>query len=131
MLQSSLLHDYPSRMRRMGIGAIVLLVLGVIGYRIVALVMPPTLTVTEPSDQLSTSSRIVTIQGHTEPGAILVINGETLAPDISGAFTTDAILLPGVNTITVEARRRHSRTARVERRIHVRAADAPLALRAN
>ncbi|MBI4434339.1 hypothetical protein HY635_00770 [Candidatus Uhrbacteria bacterium] len=128
MLQPSLFTDYPSVIRRFLIGAVALLVLGGIGYRVAAIIAPPILSVRQPADQLSTSSRIITISGATEPGALLTINGETFIPDTSGAFTTDVVLLPGVNTIAIEARRRHGWTARVERRIHVRAADAPIAL---
>ena len=130
MLQPSLFTDYPSVIRRFLIGAAVLLVLGGIGYRVAAIIAPPVLSVREPADQLSTSSRIITIEGETEPGALLTINGIALAPDTAGAFTTDVVLLPGVNTIAIEARRRHGWATRVERRIHVRAAEATLALRA-
>ncbi len=115
--------------RRLLIGAVALLVLGVAGYRIAAVVTPPPLSVNQPADQLSTSSRVITIAGTTEPGALLTINGIAFIPDTSGAFTTDVVLLPGVNTIAIEARRRHGWTTRVERRIHVRAAEAPIAMR--
>lgn len=121
--------DYPSVIRRVLTGAVILVVLGALGYRVASIIAPPTLAVREPSDQLSTSSRTITIAGETEPGVTLTINGETFVPDPAGAFTTDVVLLPGVNTIAIEARRRHGWPARVERRVHVRAADAPLAFR--
>ncbi|MBI4450222.1 hypothetical protein HY634_04125, partial [Candidatus Uhrbacteria bacterium] len=104
LVQPSLFTDVPTVLRRAAIGAVVLLVLGVAGVRILAVVTPPRLTITTPSAQLSTSSRIVTITGTTEPGAALTINGQPLVPDATGAFTTDVVLLPGANTIAIEAR---------------------------
>lgn len=106
---------------------VVVIALGLIGVRIAAIFEPPTLTIDHPNDLLSTSSRFVTVTGRTEPGALLTINGSAFVPDTTGTFTTDVILAPGVNTIAVEARRRHSRPARIERRITVQAANAPLA----
>jgi hypothetical protein len=127
MLQPSPHTDYPAVIRRTLLGAVVLLVLGALGYRVAAILAPPPLHLRAPTDQLSTSSRTITIAGQTEPGVMLTINGEAFVPDPAGAFTTDVVLVPGVNTIAIEARRRHGWPARVERRVHVRAADAPVA----
>lgn len=127
MRQPSLFSDFPTTVRRVAVAVVVLGILGVAAYRILTFTAPPTLTIATPRDQLSTSSRIVTITGMTEPGALLTINGSSFIPDAAGAFTTDVVLLPGMNTIAIEARRRHGRPARVERRINVRTADAPVA----
>ena len=129
MVQPSLFPDCPPTVRRVAIAAVVLAILGVAAYRMIAVIAPPPLSIATPLDQLSTSSRIVTISGTTEPGASLTINGSAFAPDATGAVTTAVVLLPGMNTIAIEARRRHGWTARVERRIHVRAAEAPIAIR--
>ncbi|MDO8425480.1 MAG: hypothetical protein Q7T01_03125 [bacterium] len=122
------LYDTPTVFRRATAIIVVALILGLLGYRILEMRTPPTLTIVTPADELATSSRIVTIVGQTEPGATVLINGSTLAPDTHGAFETDVVLLPGVNTITIEARRQHSGTARIERIIHVQHNNAPLAL---
>lgn len=127
MFRPSLHTDVPTTVRRTLTAAVIFLVLGVAGFRMLAVMTPPRLTITTPPEQLSTSSRIVTITGTTEPGAALTINGHVLVPDASGAFTTDVVLLPGANTVAIEARRRHSRRARIERQINVHAAEAPLA----
>lgn len=129
MVQPSLFTDVPTVVRRMLVALVVLAILGVAAYRMLAVIAPPSLSIATPRDQLSTSSRIVTISGTTEPGVQLTINGSAFAPDATGAFTTDVVLLPGMNTIAIEARRKHSRPARVERRINVRSSDAPVAFR--
>jgi len=120
--------DFPTTIRRTAVLAVALLILGVAGIRIIAVVTPPRLTIIDPPAQLSTSSRIVTITGTTEPGVVLTINDQPFVPDATGAFTTDIVLLPGSHTIAIEARRRHSRPNRIERQVNVRAADAPVAL---
>jgi len=129
MVQPSLFTDVPTVVRRALIAIVVASILSVAGYQILATTTPPPLTVAEPTDQLSTSSRIVTITGTTEPGAVLTINGAVFTPNAVGAFTTDVVLLPGLNTIAIEARRKHGRPARVERHINVRSADAPVAMK--
>ena len=127
MLQQSLFTDYPSLIRRSAVVVVVLLLLGVVGSRVLTILTPPPLTIDRPADLLSTSSRFVTIAGKTEPGVALTINGVAFVPDAAGAFSTDIILTPGANTIDIEARRRHSRPARVTRRVQVLAASAPVA----
>lgn len=127
MVQQDLFRDYPALVRRITIGIVGAALFGLIGWRIAAVTAPPPLALTTPAHALSTSSRIITVSGHTAPGAALTINGEVFAPDASGAFTTHIVLLPGVNTVAIEARRRHSRPARIERIIEVQRNDAPLA----
>ncbi|MBI4433685.1 hypothetical protein HY632_02850 [Candidatus Uhrbacteria bacterium] len=127
MLQPSLFHDYPSRVRRTVLAVALLAILGTIGHRIVTIVTPPPLVVQTPEDRFSTASRIVTIAGTTAPGAVLTINGSEIVPDGTGIFSTDVVLTPGANTIDIAARRRHSWSAKIQRRIYVHAANAPLA----
>ncbi len=127
MLQPSLLDDFPTRLRRAVISGVVLIVLGMLGYRIMAFVQPPPLVLASPQDQLSTSSRIITISGTTAPGASLSINGRSFVPDAAGNFATDLVLVPGVNTIELESRTAHSRPARVIRRVQVVPSGAPVA----
>jgi hypothetical protein len=129
MVQPSLFSDFPTTIRRALLGVVVISILGVAAYRMLAMIAPPPLTIASPADRLSTSSRIVTITGTTEPGVALTINGQPFVPDGAGMFTTDVVLLPGMNTIAIEAKRRHGRPTRVERRINVRTADAPIAFR--
>lgn len=130
MFQPSLLDDYPSRVRRFTIAAVILVVLGVVGYRIAAMIAPPPLAIEQPSDALSTTSRLITIRGTTAPGATITVNGQEFVPDARGAFTKDIVLVPGVNIIEFEAHTKHSRTTKVIRRIQVVTSDAPVALRA-
>ena len=128
MVQQKLFTDVPTLLRRGALALAALAVLGAIGARVLDVRTPPLLTISEPTNLLSTTSRIITIEGTTAPGASLTINGAPYAPDTNGAFSADVILLSGVNTIAIESRLRHSKPARVERTIHVHPADAPLAL---
>ncbi|MFH1098637.1 MAG: hypothetical protein V1723_01810 [Candidatus Uhrbacteria bacterium] len=127
MLQPSLFYDYPGRIRRAAIAGVTLALFGIIVWRIVAVVIPPPLTVIDPSGDLATISQTIIVRGQTTPGAALRINGRTFAPDTAGLFAAELTLLPGPNIVTIEAWTKHSRTARIERRIIVHTADAPLA----
>jgi hypothetical protein len=126
--QTSLpLYDTPATIRRAIIAIGILLVLGFLGWRVHDVFAPPSLIVASPSDRLATSSRIITISGSTEPGAVLSVNGEEFAPDAGGFFKMDVVLRPGTNTLAIEARQRHGRPNRIERTIHVQRNEAPLA----
>ena len=127
MLQPSLFRDYPTVLRRIAMVSVGVLVLGIIGYRVYALMRPPTLLLEQPTDYLSTTSRTIIVRGVTVPGAVLTINGRTFVPDQRGGFSAELVLLPGTNTIELEAKMRHSRAARIIRRIQVTSADAPVA----
>lgn len=129
MLQPSLLDDTPSAIRRAAIAGVVLLVLGIIGYRIAAFVAPPLLRIEQPTNLLTTTSRMIEIRGATAPGAMILINGQAFTPDARGGFTANVVLTPGTHTIELEARTRHSRTARVVREVRVIAAEGPVAIR--
>lgn len=126
MLRPSLHHDFPTRIRRMAIGAVAFLVVGLLAARIIATIAPPPLTIHEPTDRLVTGSRVLSIRGTTAPEAELHINGRSLAPDTAGRFATDVILLPGLNTIEVSARRRHSQPIVIRREVQVVEMKAPL-----
>jgi len=61
----------------------------------------PSFTVVPPPAQ--TRYAMVTIQGTTEPGATVAVNGLAVIA-VDGAFSAQVILQVGLNTITVEAR---------------------------
>lgn len=87
------------------------------GYQLQAIVLPPDLLIYEPSDGYLTSDAHVTVSGHAEPGAKVVINGLNILLSQDGSFQTEVALERGVNLIMIESTKRHSRPATEYRRV--------------
>ncbi|MEW5760667.1 MAG: right-handed parallel beta-helix repeat-containing protein [Candidatus Thermoplasmatota archaeon] len=62
----------------------------------------PFIQINFPPNNYETNKNIVTIEGITEEGAVLTINGEDV-PVVKGSFTKNIVLKTGPNPITIEA----------------------------
>lgn len=107
------------------IGALVICValVGYIGFNIQRLLVAPVLTLMAPEQGLTTSSATVQVRGKTTQGAEVRINGSLLPPSRNGEFRHQLTLAKGVQTITVEARKRYSRPATLERQVFILGSD--------
>lgn len=88
-----------------------------IGAQFLSLLSPPPLELFAPRPGLITSGSTIEVKGKTTPGATVKINGSPLALAQSGEFGTILVLNRGINTITVAAKRRYSKTTTIERQI--------------
>ena len=64
-------------------------------------ITPPTLTVDQPSDGSTVEVPTVTVQGTTEPGTTLSVNGILAGVRSDGYFSCNISLFEGMNTIVV------------------------------
>lgn len=78
---------------------------------------PPELTITNPQDGHITTHKQIQISGHTEPEVSISINGEQIMSDTNGGFSEAVSLNPGINTIRVEATKKHGKTSHEMRHI--------------
>ena len=88
---------------------------------------PPTVTLLAPQDGYSTTDNRIVLEGKTEPEVLLRINGKDLSPDSTGAFKDTIDLQEGVNTLKIIARKKHSDTIEITRRIFVQPKGNPTA----
>lgn len=65
---------------------------------------PPALTLTSPVDGLLTNQENVTVEGTTESGATVAVNGNAVTVDAQGRFSASIKLSLGENTVTVETK---------------------------
>lgn len=96
------------------IGAITLAMGAVIAYlslQIAAIIKAPELILTSPAPEFSTSEAVVTVAGFVEDGADILVNGASVVISSDQQFSQQVFLEQGLNTITVEASRRYSKTA--------------------
>lgn len=77
----------------------------------------PTLEVMSPEEGFVSNAASVRVSGKTEPETHVRINGQTVLSTQDGSFDTSVVLERGVNMITIEARRRHSKPTQVWRRV--------------
>jgi len=80
---------------------------------------PPDLTISEPADNLITTSSSFTIRGITEKEAEVTINGELVLSNSGGEFYQPINLKKGQNNITVKAKKKYSRENTITRQILV------------
>ena len=104
-------------LNRLGISLAVIGLLGYLGVHVAALLAPPVLELSFPPEGFTTSNHALEIAGKTSPGALVEVNGRPLTYPSSGEFKHLLVLDRGLTTITVSARKRHSKSAVIERQI--------------
>lgn len=112
--------QFPSLSRLMKIGSLAVVGLAVVGYlgwQVHALIMPPELTVYTPNDGVSTNSATLEIAGKAEDEAEVTINGDQVLLNRDGTFREEIALERGVNVITIEGKKRYSKSATIYRRV--------------
>lgn len=107
----------PTLWRRLGAGFVILIIMGYLGLELTRFVAAPSLTVTEPPDNLRTTAPVITVAGKTTPESTLRLNGQEVSIATDGTFRETLTLSPGVNTILFQVNRKRSRTRSVTRHV--------------
>lgn len=84
------------------------LILGYIGLQIYKFQSPPKLTITNPVDDSVTTQELLTVEGTTQPGAIVEINTTLVTIDDKGTFRYDVTLKEGINIISIKSRKNNN-----------------------
>lgn len=79
--------------------------------------LPPSLTLLSPADNLTTFAASVDVSGTTDTGTRMVVNGEVVAVDNRGLFKVSVALAPGLNTVTVVAQKPYTKPVTLVRRV--------------
>lgn len=107
-------------------GALMVLVV-VVGYlltQVSVFAAPPNLEVTNPTASETVNEESVTVEGKTDPGAVLSINGQPIPTDTDGSFKEEVRLLSGTNSLRVTARNKNGREKTEVRSVIVQVAGA-------
>lgn len=92
---------------------------GYITWQLYGIISPPLLVIDNPSADVSVKGSHFTIRGQVEPESVLNMNQETILPDLTGYFSQDVFLQPGINTFVFTAKKRYSRSIEVIRHIYL------------
>lgn len=90
--------------------ALVVLVLGYLGWQFNGLAAAPTLSLDKPAAETVTSNTVF-LSGHVSEGADVLVNSSPIITDGRGAFREQISLVDGVNQIQVSAKNRLGKTA--------------------
>lgn len=102
--------NIPATIRLCSVIFLLLGVGGYLGFQVKRIVEPPKLTVLSPQDGLVSTEEKVVVKGATEKEASVTINGETIQNSEKGTFEQPINLSPGLNTITITAKKKHGKT---------------------
>jgi cytoskeletal protein RodZ len=100
-------------------GAILLLFLGYLFFQYRAAFIPPSLTITSPQAD-STTSKEITVSGTADSTASVYVNNQPVTVTSNGEFSKRLTLFPGNTTISVRAENRFGKETVVQRNIIVK-----------
>jgi len=99
------------------IAAIALLMFFYIGFSIKRVLFTSALEILNPSQDLITTDPSIIIAGHVDLGADVFINDQPIKQVSGGNFEQKIELSPGLNTIKISAKKKHSKEKIIFRRI--------------
>lgn len=91
-----------------------IVILGYLGYQIYQFQSPPEISISSPEDQLTVTENTVEVTGATDINSTLFINDIPIELDPQGNFQYEVDLNPGVNIITVLAKKNNSTQESIE-----------------
>lgn len=89
-------------------------ILGYIGYQIYQFQSPPEITISSPEENLTVTEEVIEVLGTTDTNSTLFVNDQPVDIDSDGTFRYQVNLNPGVNLITILAKKNNSTQESVE-----------------
>lgn len=118
--KKTLQKDFLNLPKILKIVLIVLIVLTALIYliwQINSIIQPPEIILFHPVTDLTLTDNSITISGQTEAEVKLKINGEDIILEPDNTFSLTLNLQEGLNTITIEGKKKYSKTRVIERKI--------------
>lgn len=110
-------HNLPAYLR---IGSLIvgaLLMIGYLGWQVKHIVEPPEMVLHNPPNGFVTTDGALLVQGETNKEVFIKINGKDVPNNGSGQFEERLDLSPGVNTITISAKRKYGKSKIITRHV--------------
>jgi len=102
-----------------GTAAIVLIVLGYLGFQYLRFISPPGLTVDSPKENQIVSGNSVTVFGSTDPDVKITVNDQPVLVDQDGKFSVDIGITQSTKEIDIMAVSRSGKERTISRKITV------------
>lgn len=124
-------NHHPTSVRRVAYGRRILVVIGSLAIVLYLAsqawqaFQPTQLSLLSPLDAVTTFTPSALVAGVTKVGTVVTVNGEVVEVSGEGRFSLSLALSPGINTITVVARKAHSDPLTIVRRVLYTAPASP------
>lgn len=109
----------PQMTAAAGIIVAVISFLGYLGWQLLRLAAGPILIISQPPEAAVAGAEVV-VEGKTDPGAEVTINGQEIKKNKDGGFSQILSLTPGEHTITVMAVGQNGKKATEQRTVRVK-----------
>lgn len=103
-------QNLPSLLRFAMITTVAIVLVSYLGIQINKIVRPPVLVIQYPENGYVTQELSLEVRGQTGKDVHISINGTNVANTEDGGFAEKINLSPGINTITIDAQRKHGKT---------------------
>jgi cytoskeletal protein RodZ len=113
------LLSLPKVIRNLIIFFIIIICLVYLLFYFKNVIAPPSLKVNYPQENQVVNSFLLNVSGETEPESEVKINNQLTIIDNDGNFSEDIYLKSGINTITITAKKKHSRESSIIRQVLV------------
>lgn len=110
----------PGRVLGLAVGLVVLSFFVYLWLQFHQFIGPPTLILNSPVDQQTTDNAAIFVEGKTDPEMKILINGQNIAVDGSGAFKEEVTLSSEVNKISVQAISKFGQKQTLDRTVYLK-----------
>ncbi len=95
-----------------------------LGLQVKNIVEPPKLEIFSPPQGYITTELSVLLQGQTDKEVTVSVNGKDVGTNEKGVFEAQIDLSVGVNTLTIEAKKKHGKTTQEVRHVVLKASES-------
>lgn len=110
----------PKLFRNSILVVVMLLFLGYLGWRLQALIAPPSLVIYFPPENFNSSEPVIEVKGLTDPEARIFVNSVEILSELDGSFSQAIHLQQGINNIKITAKKKYGRDAEAARQVLMR-----------
>jgi len=107
----------PRIFRFVGLGCVALAILGYLGFEVKSIVTPPGIELATPNDGYATDKATIQVQGRVFEEVEVYVDGKQILLNQDGTFLAQVDLERGMNLISIEAKKRYSRSSTLYRRV--------------
>ncbi len=98
----------PRSIKQAVVAAVILALVGYLGWEVKNIYTPPKLTIISPPSETVTTNSYLAILGQAEPETTITINQQEILADESGNFNQTVDLTVGLNVFKISASKKHS-----------------------
>lgn len=116
-IKSNRFQNLPSLLRASIMTIVIISLIGYLSWQVRSIIKPPELTLFSPQNGYITTDYELLIHGKTHQETQVSVNGKDITNGDDGQFKEILTLSPGINTITVSAKKKHGKSTTIVRHV--------------